>query len=153
MAGSRFWAIIDDDLLENGDVILFDSANAPVKRVELPADWDPIKMRARRRDVLLAGFGSVELVSVSLDGETVQPFGDEAFRSALAQTRAIRHENDSWWNLWIWVAIIPLVILAGVVGWLDWRRRQAQSGASTVVDNTGDPEGDTANRGRTSVIS
>jgi hypothetical protein len=129
----NYWVIIDDDLLENGDILLFDSANTPLKRVDLPADWDPIKMRARSNDVLLAGFGSVELVSVSLDGETVQPFGDTAFRSELAQTRERRQQNDSWWQLWIWVAIFPLLIMAGSAAWVDHRLRKLIEAAASMA--------------------
>jgi hypothetical protein len=121
----RYWVILDNDLLENGDVMLFDAAGRPLQRLALPADWDPIKLRARPHEVLLAGYGSVDLVSVSLDGKVIAPFGDAAFRGMLAEVRAQRQASDRWWHLWIWLAIAPLAILAGIAAWLDWKRRTA----------------------------
>lgn len=128
---SRYWTIMSNDLLANGDVLLFDTAKKPLKRVDLPADWDPVRMTARHNDVLLAGFASVELVSVSLDGATVQPFGDSAFKAELTRIREQRQLNDSWWRLWIWVALFPLAILAGSAAWMDYRLRQ-QTGTAAA---------------------
>ncbi len=121
----HYWVILDNDLLENGDVMLFDAAGQPLQRLELPADWDPIKLRTRPHDVLLAGYGSVDLVSVSLDGNVISPFGDAAFRRMLAGTRTQRETSDRWWQQWIWVAIAPLAALAVIAAWLDWKRRRA----------------------------
>jgi hypothetical protein len=118
-ADHRYWVILDNDLLKNGDVLLFDADGNPVRRLDLPTDWDPIKLRARQTDVLLAGYGSVDLVKISLDGNVIAPFGDTVFRGVLAETRARREASDRWWHLWIWVAIAPLVILAGIAAWLD----------------------------------
>lgn len=123
-AAGSYWVILDDDLLEHGDVVLFGEDHAPLRRVDLPADWDPIRLRARRNDVLLAGFGSVELVTVSLDGMDVQPFGDDTVRAELARVRVVRQRNDRWWSLWVWVVIGPLCLLAAGIGWLDFRRRR-----------------------------
>jgi hypothetical protein len=122
-ADQRYWVILDDDLLENGDVMLFDAAHKPVLRLALPPDWDPIKLQARGSDVLLAGFGSVELVRVSLQGDVIEPFGDSSFREALAQVRDQRQSAMDWWHTWIWMAIVPLAVLAGIAAWLDWKRR------------------------------
>jgi hypothetical protein len=121
-ADHRYWVILDNDLLKNGDVLLFDADGNPVRRLDLPTDWDPIKLRARQTDVLLAGYGSVDLVKISLDGNVIAPFGDTVFRGVLAETRARREASDRWWHLWIWVAIAPLVILAGIAAWLDRKR-------------------------------
>jgi len=121
----HYWVILDNDLLENGDVRLFDTAGNPLQRLALPADWDPIKLRARPHDVLLAGYGSVDLVSISLDGSSISPFGDAAFRVRLAEVRAQRQASDRWWQYWIWMAIAPLVVLAVIAAWLDWKRRRA----------------------------
>jgi sugar lactone lactonase YvrE len=38
-ASGNFWVILDDDLLEHGDVILFDSRHRALKRLDLPPDW------------------------------------------------------------------------------------------------------------------
>jgi len=130
-SNQRYWVILDNDLLENGDVILLDAAGQPLQRLPLPADWDPIKLRARPHDVLLAGYGSVDLVSVSLDGKTVTPFGDTTFRSMLAEIRAQRQAAGRWWQQWVWIAIAPLAILAVVAARLDWKRRSAA--ASSVA--------------------
>jgi hypothetical protein len=129
-ADRRFWVILDDDLLENGDVVLFDAAHRPVLRLALPVDWDPIKLHARDSDVLLAGFGSVELVRVSLQGDAIEPFGDASFREALAQVRDQRQSATDWWHTWIWMAIVPLAVLAVVAAWLDWRHRNGLGGAA-----------------------
>jgi hypothetical protein len=127
LAGDRrYWVILDDDLLENGDVVLFDAARKPESRLALPLDWDPIKLHARSSDVLLAGFGSVELVRVSLRGDVIEPFGDNSFREALAQVRNQRQSAMDWWHTWIWIAIVPLSLLAGVAAWLDWRNRNGR---------------------------
>ncbi|HYQ71977.1 MAG TPA: hypothetical protein VET88_08620 [Gammaproteobacteria bacterium] len=123
----RYWVILDNDLLENGDVLVFDADGKPLQRVALPADWDPIKLRARPHDVLLAGFDSVDLVSISPDGKVITPFGDAAFRSELAAMRARREAASRWWHLWIWAAIAPLAVIAGIAAWLDWRRRRLES--------------------------
>ena len=125
-AGGNFWVILDDDLLEHGDVILFDSQQRPLKRLELPADWDPVKLRRHGDAVLLAGFGSVDLVRFWPDGEGIRPFGDTRFRDALASVRAQRQANERWWTLWIWVCIIPLGLLAAVAAYLDHRQRRQQ---------------------------
>jgi hypothetical protein len=119
----RFWVILDDDLLENGDVLLFDADHKPVLRLALPPDWDPIKLHARESDVLLAGFDSVEVVKVTLQGDVIESFGDSSFREALAEVREQRQCATDWWHTWIWIAIVPLAILAGLVVWLDWRNR------------------------------
>ncbi|MGD8629675.1 MAG: hypothetical protein PVH38_08240 [Gammaproteobacteria bacterium] len=129
-ADRRFWVILADDLLENGDVVLFDSAQRPVLRLALPADWDPVKLQARDRDVLLAGFGSLELVRISLQGDFIEPFGDRSFREALAQVREQQQAATNWWHTWIWMAIAPLAVLAGVAAWLDWRNRNGVTGAA-----------------------
>jgi len=121
----HYWVILDNDLLENGDVMLFDATGQPLQRLTLAADWDPIKLRARPHDVLLAGYGSVDLVSASLDGSVTSPFGDAAFRGRLADVRAQRQAADRWWQEWIWMAIVPLAVLAGIAAWLDWKMRRA----------------------------
>jgi sugar lactone lactonase YvrE len=121
----RYWVILDNDLLENGDVIVFDAAGKAVLRLSLPSDWDPIKLRPRTDDVLLAGYASVNLVSISLDGQVITPFGDAAFRGMLAEIRAQRRAADRWWQGGIWMAMVPLVILAGIAAWLDRKRRTA----------------------------
>jgi len=122
----RYWVILDNDLLENGDVLLFDAAGQPLQRLALPDDWDPIKLRARESDVLLAGFGSVELVRVSLQGDVIEPFGDRSIRTALAEVRDQRQCATDWSHTWIWIAIVPLAILAGFAAWLDWRSRSGR---------------------------
>jgi hypothetical protein len=129
-ADRRFWIILDDDLLENGDIVLFDAARKPVLRLALAPDWDPVKLLARDSDVLLAGFGSVELVRVSLQGDVIGPFGDSAFRGALAQVREQRQRATDWWHTWTWVAIVPLTLLAGITAWLDKRNRSDRTGSS-----------------------
>ena len=123
----RYWVILDNNLLEYGDVLLFDAAGEPLLRLALPDDWDPVKLKARERDVLLAGFGSVELVRVSLQGGVIEPFGDRSIRTALAQVRDQRQCATDWWHIWIWIAIVPLTILAGFAAWLDWRSRSGRS--------------------------
>jgi len=133
-ADRRFWVILDNDLLENGDVVLFDAAHKPVLRLALPSDWDPVKLQARGSDVLLAGFGSVELVRVSLQGDVIEPFGDSSFRKALAGVRDQHRSAGRWWHTWIWMAIVPLAVLAVIAAWLDWRKR---NGRVTAVDSTG----------------
>jgi len=122
-----YWVILDNDLLENGDVLRFDAAGKHGQRLALPEDWDPIKLQARRHDVLLAGYDSVDLVRISPDGEVITPFGDAAFRDKLAETRARRETANRWWHVWIWVAIAPLVVLAGIAAWLDRKRRSPES--------------------------
>jgi len=129
----RYWVILDNDLLENGDVMLFDAAGQPLQRLALPADWDPIKLRARPHDLLLAGYGSVDLVSVTLDGNVITPFGDTAFRDRLAEVLAQRQASDRWWHKWIWMAIAPLALLAVIAAWLDWKRRSAATLPSPVA--------------------
>lgn len=142
-ADLRYWVILDDDLLENGDVVLFDAAQKPLLRLALPLDWDPIKLQARGSDVLLAGFGSVELVRVSLQGDVIEPFGDSSFRQVLAQVRDQRQSAMDWWHTWIWMAIAPLVCLAGLAAWLDWTTRRpadtqtAAAPASVILPETG----------------
>lgn len=132
-ADQRFWVILDDDLLENGDVVLFDAARKPVLRLALPSDWDPVKLQARGSDVLLAGFGSVDLVRVSLQGDVIEPFGDSSFRDALAQVRDQRRSAGDWWHTWIWIAIVPLMSLAGLAAWLDWKRRSPAAGLTAAA--------------------
>ena len=132
-SGRRYWVILDNDLLEKGDVLMFDTEGKPLQRVALPADWDPIKLRARAHDVLLAGFDSVDLVSISPDGKVITPFGDAAFRSELAAMRARREAASRWWHQWIWVAIVPLAVLAGIAAWLDWRKRRLDAPPATDV--------------------
>jgi len=126
-ADQRYWVILDNDLLENGDVVLLDAAGQLLLRLALPADWDPIKLHARPHDMLLAGYGSVDLVRVSLDGKLITPFGDSAFRAMLAEIRVQRQAADRWWQRWVWLAIVPLVVLALIAAWLDWKRRVAIS--------------------------
>jgi hypothetical protein len=139
----RFWVILDNDLLENGDVVLFDAAGQPLQRLALPADWDPIKLRARPHDVLLASYGSVDLVSISLDGKVITPFGNAAFRDRLATVRARREASDRWWQLWVWMAIAPLTVLAGISAWMDWNYRRVTATpapaapASIILPETG----------------
>jgi hypothetical protein len=123
----RYWVILDNDMLENGDVLLFDAAGQRLQRLVLPEDWDPVKLCARESDVLLAGFGSVELVRVSLQGDDIQPFGDRFIRTALAQVRDQRQCAMDWWHTWVWTAILPLALLAGFTTWLDWRNRSGRS--------------------------
>jgi len=123
-AGGNYWVILDDDLLENGDVILFDAQLGPLRRLDLPADWDPVKLRLHGDGVLLAGFGSVDLVRFWPDGEHITPFGDAEFRDELSSVRAQRQTNERWWNLWIWVCIVPLGLLACVAAYLDYRQRR-----------------------------
>ena len=132
-ANRGYWVILDNDLLENGDVLLFDADGQPLQRLALPSGWDPIKLLARPHDVLLAGYDSVDLVSIRHDGEVITPFGDDAFRGALAETRARRETANRWWHLWIWMAIAPLAVLAGVAAWLDWKRRSAASPPAAVT--------------------
>lgn len=119
-----YWVIIDNDKLENGDVILFSDLHSPFRRLDLPADWDPIRLRVHGDSVLLASHGSVDLVRVSLDGMQITPFGNEALRADLAGVRARRLANGRWWELWIWILITPLGLLAGVAAFLDHRRRR-----------------------------
>jgi len=126
-ADQRYWVILDNDLLEHGDVVLLDAAGQPLLRLALPAGWDPIKLHARPHDMLLAGYGSVDLVRVSLDGKLITPFGDSAFRALLAEIRVQRQAADRWWQRGVWLAIVPLVVLALIAAWLDWKRRVAIS--------------------------
>jgi hypothetical protein len=139
----RYWVILDNDLLENGDVLLFDVSGKLLQRVDLPADWDPVKLLARPHDVLLAGYSSVDLVSITLDGKVIAPFGDAVFRGKLAEIRARRAASDRWWRQWIWMAIAPLLVLAGIAAWLDWKNRRvtttpaAAAPASVILPETG----------------
>ena len=123
-ASGNFWVILDDDLLEHGDVILFDSRHRALKRLDLPPDWDPVKLRRHGDAVLLASFGSIDLVRFWSDGEHIKPFGDAGFRTALADVRARRQASERWWNLWIWICIAPLGLLAGIAAFLDHRHRR-----------------------------
>lgn len=123
-AGGNYWIILDDDLLKDGDVILFDAQLGPLRRLDLPADWDPVKLRMHGNSVLLAGFDSVDLIRFRPDGEQITPFGDAQFRDALADVRSRRQADQRWWNLWIWVCIAPLGLLAGIAAFLDYRQRR-----------------------------
>lgn len=123
-AGGNYWVILDDDLLEHGDVILFDSQHRPLRRLNLPAEWDPVKLGRHGDAVLLAGFDSVELVRFSPDGEHIRAFGDSGFRDELASVRTRRQANERWWNVWIWVCIVPLGLLAAIAAYLDHRQRR-----------------------------
>jgi len=122
-ADGHYWVILDDDLLQHGDVILFDPQHGPVRRLDLPADWDPVKLRRHGDAVLVAGFGSVDLLRVAADGGSIEPFGDPGFRDALAAVRDLRLANERWWNLWVWVCIAPLGLLAVLAAYLDYRHR------------------------------
>lgn len=135
----RYWVILDNDLLKHGDVIRFDATGQPLQRLDLPPDWDPIRLRARPHDVLLAGYDSVELVSISLDGAVITPVGDARFRTLLAGVRARHAATARWWQWWIWAAIAPLAVLAGVAAWLDWKSRRPAADTSLAAAAVGLP--------------
>lgn len=118
-SNGEFWAINDGNLLRYGDVIIFDKERKPAVRLELDAKWDPIKLIARSSDVLLASFGNYDLVSVSLDGSYIQPFGSDNFRLALYKAFKQQKSYDVWWDLWVWVLICPFVLLLIYVVYLD----------------------------------
>ena len=140
-AGGNYWVILDDDLLEHGDVILFEAQHRPLRRLDLPADWDPVKLRLHGDSILLAGFGSIDLIRFRPDGEDITPFGNADFRDELASARSRRQANERWWNLWIWMCIVPLGLLAGVAAYLDHRQRQqlAQPKSQTAAATAAPP--------------
>jgi len=122
-AQGSYWVILADDLLAHGDVILFDPQHRPVRRLDLPADWDPVRLRRHGEAVLVAGYDSVDLLRVAADGGSITPFGDPGFRDALATARERRQANERWWNLWVWVYIAPLGLLGVIAAYLDYRHR------------------------------
>jgi hypothetical protein len=76
------------------------------------------------------------------NGDVLRFDGDAAFRDEYAETHARRETANRWGHPWIWVAIAPLVVLAGIAagsgrpggrrmlpGTAAGNRTQAQSGS------------------------
>ncbi|MCW8831597.1 MAG: hypothetical protein OQK32_08785 [Gammaproteobacteria bacterium] len=115
----KLWVINDNSELKYGDVILMDLNRRPYKRVALELEWDPIKMLARENDVLIASAENFDLISVDFDGDTIEVFGNKAFRDVLAQAHNNSKKYHQWYDVWVWVLLVPLFLLGVVAAVLD----------------------------------
>jgi len=120
----NLWVINDNDLLKYGDVFLMDTKRVPVKRLALDIEWDPIRMLARKNDVLIVSSENFDFISVDLNGENIRPFGDNNFRGVLKKAKDNAYEYKQWDEFWMWALIFPLILLAIVAVVLESRSKK-----------------------------
>lgn len=120
----KLWVINDNDFLKYGDVFLMNTNRVPVKRLALDIEWDPVRMLSRENDILIASAENFDLIKVSLDGNKIEPFGDGYFRDVLKKAKYDSAKFNQWDDLWVWVLLVPLLLLGVVAVVLESRSKK-----------------------------
>jgi hypothetical protein len=126
-----WWVVQQTGALLDGDVVIYDTAGRPRRRIELPPDADPVDLIELDESVLIADPTLARVHRVSLDGARVDAWEPPDF--AAQMQRAL----DTRWLMGLGRhasrgAIGLGVILGLVVVWRELRRKRAEGGWPSV---------------------
>lgn len=124
------WVINSDGMLRNGELIVYDAAGRPQRRIDLGDEADPIVLAATEDTVLVADFDNYRLQQVGLDEGRVEGFGDTAVEAVLQDLRARRAYAERLHNMGVGLLVL-FGLIGAAAGYFDWQARRAL--ASTVV--------------------
>jgi len=142
-SNDQYWIIASNGFLKAGDVVSLDDQHQLSTRIPLADEWDPVRLRARTKDVVIIGYDSVDIVTAPLDGSSTQPFGAASFRAMLSDVREETASLQRWWDLEVWLALSPFILLAIVAAFFDKKlrdktaeeaRQTLSESASTLVE-------------------
>jgi hypothetical protein len=109
--------LIADDGMKDADLVLFDGAGTPVRRLDLGASSDPFDIELWNGRLIVADATLYRLQAVSLDGVPAADFPSAAFVAELDAARAV---PERWRAVRqaarIAMVVVPLVAIAALWG-------------------------------------
>ncbi len=104
-----WWVVIGDNRLQFGDIVAFDDAGKPLRRLELPDGASPTSLEVVGERVLAADPVNMRIHTLTLGGQPSGDFGGAPFRSELER---VRHLKSVYRNLryGAWAALLALLM-------------------------------------------
>lgn len=138
----NWWVINADRMLTNADVVTYDSAGRPLRRIELPKDADPRVITPFGMRMLVADPRRMKIYDIDATSGAITEFGDHALRERLSQHRTWRNLLEAVARNALW-ALAPLGLFAVVLAALVMRTGATRTG-KTRTAKTPAPETRTA---------
>lgn len=89
-----FVVLISDGKLADADAIVYSADGNALRRLDLPADADPVAVAIQGRTALLTDPSRIAVYAANIDDGTVRRFGDERFQALLAQRAQHKQQLD-----------------------------------------------------------
>jgi hypothetical protein len=104
-----WWVVIGDMRLQYADIIVFDDAGRPLRRLGLPEGASPVALEVVGDRVLAPDPLNLRVDAFTLAGQPVGEFGDAAFRGQLTRLRALK-STFRWLRYGSWAALGVLLL-------------------------------------------
>ena len=126
-----WWVVQQDNAMLDGDVLIYDAAGQPQRRIELPPQADPVDLIELDEAVLIADPTLARVHRVSLDGAHVDAWEPPGLASRLQQQ--LKTRSMMQWGKHASRGAIGLGVIVGLVVVLrELRRKRAEGGWPSV---------------------